>query len=252
MSRESMLIRKAEELWRWNLEFDTNPLGTMRRPMTEVEWPASTDPAAMLEYARHHGFEMGKPIASDRKLRLWCDEVRHRFYHAHLGSRWSGWESNGCLNSRLRDEQRSACEAASGWAAEVTMRQEKADLLRHILGNPFRPWNAVRCGKCFGCGWTTCETGCCKAKPEHVGKHPAGAKVCLDCCQRGYTPIPTPSFSATVLSLAETLYAGQDCAYAIHDALLDCGAPEALIGHFRESKGCPKGCWTLDVILKKE
>jgi hypothetical protein len=78
-----------------------------------------------------------------------------------------------------------------------------ADLVRHIVGNPFRP-----------------------------------------------CPAP-PSWPSTVVQLADSLYAGQDCAFALHDALLEAGHAE-LAEHFREEKSHPKGCWAMDVILGKK
>jgi hypothetical protein len=80
---------------------------------------------------------------------------------------------------------------------------EAVVLLRHIFGNPFRPY-----------------------------------------------PSP-PSWPSTVVQLAESLYAGQDCAFALHDALLEAGHAE-LAEHFRQETWHPKGCWVMDVILGKE
>jgi hypothetical protein len=78
-----------------------------------------------------------------------------------------------------------------------------SDLLRHIIGNPFRPY-----------------------------------------------PAPA-SWPSTVVQLAESLYAGQDCCFALHDALLEAGHAE-LAEHFRQEKWHPKGCWALDLILGRE
>jgi hypothetical protein len=101
----------------------------------------------------------------------------------------------------------------------------QADLLRHIVGNPFRPPAAVHC-------------------PSHV------------------------------LQLAEAQYAGNDCLFALHDALLDSGhvelaehldpnptpkpRPASAMDIFSrtemhcEDKHHPKGCWALDLILAKQ
>jgi hypothetical protein len=50
-----------------------------------------------------------------------------------------------------------------------------------------------------------------------------------------------------VVRLAEALYAGADCGFALHDALLEIGYTD-LAEHFREP--ChPKGCWAVDLIL---
>jgi hypothetical protein len=66
-----------------------------------------------------------------------------------------------------------------------------------------------------------------------------------------FRPYPSPpSWPSTVVQLAESLYAGQDCAFALHDALLEAGHAE-LAEHFREENSHPKGCWVVDVILGK-
>jgi hypothetical protein len=52
---------------------------------------------------------------------------------------------------------------------------------------------------------------------------------------------------APALQLAEALYSGGDCAFALHDALLEAGQPE-LAEHFAAPVH-PKGCWALDRIL---
>jgi hypothetical protein len=72
-----------------------------------------------------------------------------------------------------------------------------ADLVRHIVGNPFRPY-----------------------------------------------PAP-PSWPSTVVQLAESLYNGQDCAFALHDALLEAGQAE-LAEHFRQESRTRRaaGLWT--------
>jgi len=62
-------------------------------------------------------------------------------------------------------------------------------------------------------------------------------------------PYPAPpSWPSPVIKLAEALYAGEDCSFALHDALLEAGHPE-LAEHF--AKEHPKGCWVLDLILAK-
>jgi hypothetical protein len=55
----------------------------------------------------------------------------------------------------------------------------------------------------------------------------------------------------SVIQLAESLYAGEDCSFALHDALLEAGHTE-LAQHFGEEQWHPKGCWALDLILGKK
>jgi hypothetical protein len=58
------------------------------------------------------------------------------------------------------------------------------------------------------------------------------------------------SFSPTVMQLAQSLRAGDDCAFALHDALLECGHSD-LAHHFRSAHH-PQGCWAIDLILGKQ
>lgn len=59
-----------------------------------------------------------------------------------------------------------------------------------------------------------------------------------------------PGWPETVVQLAQSLYDGQDCAFALHDALLDAGLVQ-FADHFKPETGHPKGCWLLDLILGK-
>lgn len=65
-----------------------------------------------------------------------------------------------------------------------------------------------------------------------------------------FAPQPPPAAQPeVVLSLAAALYDRHDCAFALHDALLEAGQ-ETLAEHFRESEH-PRGCWALDLVLGK-
>lgn len=81
--------------------------------------------------------------------------------------------------------------------------KHQANLLRHNIGNPFRPYSS----------------------PD---------------------PLPT-----AVIQLADALYKGEDCGFALHDALLEAGHAE-LAEHFHGEQRHPKGCWALDLVMKKE
>jgi hypothetical protein len=105
---------------------------------------------------------------------------------------WGRWKSRA---ARARAE-------ADFLSRRSTERKWQTATLRHIFGNPFRPYPA---------------------------------------------PVTWPS---TVVQLAESLYNGQDCAFALHDALLEAGHAE-LAEHFREEKSHPKGCWVVDLVLGK-
>jgi hypothetical protein len=80
-------------------------------------------------------------------------------------------------------------------------------------------------------------------------------RVLFDCLRdvlgNPFRPYPAlPSWPSTVVQLAESLYAGQDCAFALHDALLEAGHADRA-EHFRGEKSHPKGCWVVDLILGK-
>jgi len=67
-----------------------------------------------------------------------------------------------------------------------------------------------------------------------------------------FRPIPAPArWPVTVLQLADALYHGQDCGFALHDALLESGHKN-LADHFHQEQAHPKGCWALDLLLGKE
>lgn len=52
-----------------------------------------------------------------------------------------------------------------------------------------------------------------------------------------------------MIDLAEALYAGESCAFALRDALLDAGQPN-LAEHFAASRHY-KGCWAIDLLLAR-
>jgi hypothetical protein len=63
-----------------------------------------------------------------------------------------------------------------------------------------------------------------------------------------FRPVAAPQdLPAVVRQLAEALYAGEDCAFALHDALEEAGHAE-LAEHFLAA-GHPRGCWALDALL---
>jgi len=58
------------------------------------------------------------------------------------------------------------------------------------------------------------------------------------------------SWPRTVVQLAQAMYVGEDCAFALHDALVEAGRLEFAV-HFKTGEH-PKGCWVLDLILGKK
>jgi hypothetical protein len=60
-------------------------------------------------------------------------------------------------------------------------------------------------------------------------------------------PVPPSVNAYAVDRLAESLDAGEDCSFALRDALLECGHVD-LAEHFKDQDH-PKGCWALDLLL---
>jgi hypothetical protein len=187
--------------------------------MTEEEWLVCDEPEAMLEFLRSK--------ASNRKLRLFaCGCWRQRWdlipdqrnrKAIETSELYADEEvSKGRLHEawqRAVDETRvvtlfNSYEAALATCIHTGAKGDDEEsnfqciLLRHIIGNHFRPYPA----------------------PDH--------------------------WPSTVVQLAHALYNGQDCTFALHDALLEAGHAE-LAEHFKE-RWHPKGCWVVDLILGKQ
>jgi hypothetical protein len=112
-------------------------------------------------------------------------------------SRAAGNHTVALTTGTAEGSSTAALDAAKGIEEAI-----QCGLLRHIFGNPFRPY-----------------------------------------------PAPA-SWPSTIVQLAVALYNGQDCSFALHDALLEAGHGE-LAEHFKE-KDHPKGCWAVDLLLGKE
>jgi hypothetical protein len=224
--------------------------------MTEKEWLASDNPMRMLELLTappgywppfetymQQVIKMAKswwsPVRtkpSDRKLRLFACACGRNIWGLLAPEERAAVEAaekyaDGAPVERLCPDVNDGSFVRAAWAdtgsAAATLAAQRAALgyahqaywdfdrnaedeqgrhavlLRHIVGNPFRPY-----------------------------------------------PAP-PSWPSTVVQLAESLYAGQDCVFALHDALLEAGHAE-LAEHFREEKSHPKGCWVVDLLLEKD
>jgi hypothetical protein len=65
-------------------------------------------------------------------------------------------------------------------------------------------------------------------------------------------PPTTDNWPAAVSQLADAMYEGEPCHDVLRDALLDAGFPD-LADHFAQPEQAhPKGCWVVDLILKKK
>lgn len=227
--------------------------------MTEDEWKSSTDPVKMLDFLR------GK--ASDRRLRLFGVACCRRPWHlvtdersrraVEAAEQYADQEiSNGALDA--------ACNDAEYVYQDANLRAEDPENT-----DPTRD----RIEECFGYACWTCsqitlpggyypsdasevcgglvnglrENGT-PTDPERTTQ----ANILRHIIGNPFKPYPAPAtWPSTVVQLAQALYEGQDCSFALHDALLDAGHAE-LAEHFKEEHSHPKGCWALDTILDKK
>ncbi len=188
--------------------------------MTEAEWNASTDPAAMLYVVQgpepeYGGFPTRK--ISERKMKLFVEACR-----------------------QMRNEEVGESKQHP-YAAEITMSivQEwttprwenpslavRAALLREIVGNPFRP---------------------VKLREEVPSRWPNTSYV--------FEPSWLTWKNGTVPRIAQAIYDERRwedmpiLADAIEDAGSDC---EDLLTHCRSGGIHVRGCWAVDLILGKE
>ena len=227
--------------------------------MTESEWLASTDPQAMLAWLTGDyspvARDLGPARGSGRKLRL----VACAIFRASVGgTTWSAWSSTAIESAEkfadgtmtFRELQALHAEIPDNLIGEFLLRQnaqdaaesilrhhlpgshadasgdadawQLADILRDIVGNPFRPvvlpqGELARCRTCAGSG-------------ELTTSHRFD---CYDCDGRGTRQEPCPWLTPLVVSLAQGAYdnrlpSGQldpEQLAVLSDALEDAGCP---------------------------
>lgn len=262
--------------------------------MTEEQWLTSADPAAMIRFLQTehvHAAGVGTVairrehmLASDSRLRLWVEACRAIVDRLDIqrGCAATVWRS---LNDSV--ELLSCIETWSRndyWTRYLQL-PERANLLRHIVGNPFRPALTQPCDRCHGRGRLLMPVLHRGPGPEpdirHVIAPPEGDIACFQCNGKGWLPLDPPDpWPAVLRELAEACVAkckachgsgrldadhradtiecracdpwgsgrtGEPPYFALGDALLDAGMPE-LAAHFQETEH-PTGCWVLDLIL---
>jgi hypothetical protein len=202
-------------------------------PVTEAEWLSCTSPARMLTSGR---------VRSARKLRLFaCACVRNVW-------------------PLLRNERsRRLVEQAEKYADGLVTRKELAAARAAAPGrdgDPAGNWAARAAVACaISAAREAAESASnliVNARKANLAEWAKQADLLRELVGNPFQPVvlaaPLP---ATVRQLAESLYNGADCAFALHDALLEAGqAP--LAEHFTPAdKWHPKGCWAVDMILDK-
>ena len=203
----------------------------------EAEWHASTNVSEMLRFVEYK--------VSDRKLKLFslacCRRIDHlqgdrirdalavteRHLDGQANSRELGTAVRG-IHAFYKDV------GEAGRAAYHTARFVPGEAFRDTLNAAIYAYKAV--------GALVDAQRAEEAAQCHLLRHLVGDP---------YRPrsVPDP-FSFIVCQIADALYNGQDCGFALHDALLEAGHAD-LAEHFRQQQLHPKGCWAVDAILLK-
>lgn len=233
--------------------------------MTEAEWLACRDPDALFDFLCGKGKRgwfkepAGLPVpVSERKLRLFACACCRRIW-------------------RLLPDERSqrvvavAERFADGLASSAELAATEADAAAAVDQILQIPPNTTDVPQLHACAWG-CRAAGEVAAPDFiravasvvraatrmaerdaswsVGAASAAVREWLlrDIFGNPFRPPPMlAELPVAVQSLAESLYAGTDCSFALRDALLEAGHVE-LADHFKE-KDHPRGCWALDLIL---
>jgi hypothetical protein len=225
--------------------------------MTEAEWLAY-GPSEMTRFMRDNG--------SQRKLRLLTVASCRRIWHL-----LSDHRSRAAVEvaERFADGAAAREELEQAWAlaeeAENSLPNEalqlaataashsvfpnvlSANLNLNVRAMGMAAWVSYtyEAGIAFNAEWAAeaFEAAELKEQQEWLA-------LCRHLVGNPFRPHVGPGhWSSTVISIAQSLYAGSNCHFALHDALLETGHTE-LAEHFREPSH-PKGCWALDLILGK-
>jgi hypothetical protein len=238
--------------------------------MTEEKWLACEDPAAMLNFlfldpVTNCSARQNRLFACACARRIWlllpearCEqavEVAERFADGQATAK----ELQSVLDAAREDDMRPSGIPVEGGLPELARRaarraaactaepndQFAATVVSVfaccVLGNPLdNPWHNNPWHN--GTNWDA--TGSVERTAQaRLLRHIIGNPF------KAYSaPAAWPS---TVVQLATALYNGQDCSFALHDALLEAGHQE-LAKHFKEEQQHPKGCFAVDLILGKK
>jgi hypothetical protein len=230
--------------------------------MNEPSWLRCADPDAMLHYLR------GKP--KERQFRLFACACCRRIWHLLPDER-----SRRALETveRFADglATRKDLDAARTAAEAVTAHYAARERQVEALAAASAVHSAIDANVARGAGqvadraaealsyyavrqrgwWPDLRT---QKKARLTSKHAERANqadLLRDIFGNPFRPAPVmQEWPALSVTLAEAVYRGEDCLFALHDALLESGQG-TLADHFRE-KTHPKGCWALDAILEKK
>ena len=118
--------------------------------MTESEWLVSSNPLQMLEHLNGKLIGGSTPcvIPSDNKLRWWIKAIRDAVEATSPGNAWQWWDIQS--HDQIWRAVHSWSSPIGYYDTEVSSPR-RAQLLREIVGNPFRPVTLPRDPACKAC-----------------------------------------------------------------------------------------------------
>lgn len=244
--------------------------------MTEHDWLTSSDPTAMLAWISGPGRRGQMPastkhseamkLISNRKLRLFaCAVARHggcsTWVSANVAMMLAAEKmADGAPHGLTEHEIEQVfvgswlLEPDADRVARVVLQHYKADvedmgtattqsdILRGIVGNPFRRWLCCLCAR---------------GPTRMVSDGSRVAYACARCATRDFRPL-----NDTVTSLATAVYHERrhdgtldpDRLLVLSDALVDAGCESAeILNHLRQSAAVYyRGDWVVDLLLGKD
>ncbi len=233
--------------------------------MDETTWLTCESPEPMLAYLE------GK--CSDRKLRLFacaccrvigelitdplcCEAVEAA--ESHADGMLSAEEMAAIHQAAQNGKPLFADPSwAAAWTAAPNALQAAEEAAEHATTSLAKlttekakslAWAAVRSGATEDdktAAWASYDTERLAARDDYRRELAALLREILGNPFRPVEIVPCP---LTVVELTESLYDGNDCAFALADALEESGHVK-LAEHFRPEGWHPRGCWAMDLIL---
>jgi hypothetical protein len=213
--------------------------------VTETEWLESTDPAPMLEFLR------GK--VSDRKLRLFaCACCRYFFFDPHGGDiqaedfilEPTGWFVDGVFGEREREIAETEAQNLDDYGFYAVHKREALTAVAAHAFSVLRVWSALE--------EFSNSQGCYGNELHEKGRE------FINCIfDNPFHPVTAdPAWlTSDVLSLAPGIYEERafDRMPILADALMDAGCDnDDILDHCRGSGPHVRGCWVVDLLLRKE
>jgi hypothetical protein len=211
----------------------------------EQEWLDATDPLPMLAFLR------GK--ASDRKLRLFAVACCRRICR-YLGDprSWEAIDRAEQYADRIVSPDKLQEAAAAAWAATTPLQESAFHAAKAVA------WATdadAELAATEAADAAISATVCDPHDPEEDHLYQTAALRC--CFGNPSRPVVADLAwrTSTVVAIAEGIYADRafDRLPILADALMDAGCQnEDILNHLRSEGPHVRGCWVVDLLLRKE